>query len=234
MYLGSTIWRRLNKYSNKLSGTLSLKQLREEIELIVKPFGAKVELIPRPYAQNKLFAIGGEYDPCLTKQPITIQIYIRESLQQVYLSKKRKQEFIFQLSQTLQHELIHKHQFQRRGTKTFYTNYFYFTTGSAKRGYTTMEYLATVEEIDAYAHDLAMEIKYYYPDKDPKQVLKKLNDYSKLYTWLMYRRAFKKARWLYVRNELLKKTYQWLPYINEDSLKINKLAKTKKLDICNK
>jgi hypothetical protein len=87
--------------------------------------------------------------------------------------------------------------------------------GSAKRGCHNMDYLAMVEEVDAYAHDLAMEIKYHYPDIDPKEVLKNLNNYGNLTTWEIYKRVFKKARWKYVRNELLKKTYKWLPYVKE-------------------
>ena len=72
-----------------------------------------------------------------------------------------------------------------------------------------------VEEIDAFAHDLAMEICYHYPEHDYKNVLKFINEFDRLDTWKIYRKTFKKARWNHVRNELLRKTYRWLPDVKK-------------------
>jgi hypothetical protein len=60
-----------------------------------------------------------------------------------------------------------------------------------------------------------MEIKYHYPTENVKHVLANIDDYKNLSTWKMYRRAFKRARWNQVRNELLRKTNSWLPHIKE-------------------
>lgn len=160
--------------------------------------------------------VGGEFDPSLSKNSITIDVHIREDKGYIYFTEEKRQKYIFLLNQTLQHELVHKSQFASRGTSNFYTHHYYFTPGSSKKSAKMMKYLAMVEEIDAYAHDLAMEIKYFYPFEDPKQVLKQVNNYSDLVTWKIYSRAFKKARWPQVRNELLRKTYKWLPKINEN------------------
>jgi hypothetical protein len=215
MYLGSKIWRRLNKHSEKLIGQLTHKQFLDEVQTLLKPFGAKVELKHHDLKTKRFCIVGGEFTPGVVRTPITIFLHVNSNKSNIYMSRKKIRSFLFTLSQTLQHELVHKYQFQRSGNQRFYTHSYYYTMGSAKGGGQSMEYLAMVEEVDAYAHDLAMEIKYHYPDIDPKEVLKNLNNYDNLTTWYIYKRVFRKARWKYVRNELLKKTYKWLPYVQE-------------------
>jgi len=215
MYLGSKIWRRLNKHSDKLNGLLTHKQLQEEVQKLLKPFGAKVELKQQDLKTKKFCIVGGEFIPGVVRTPITIFLYVDSNKPQLYISKSNLKNFLFILSQTLQHELVHKHQYQSSNNQKFYTKAYHYTLGSAKSGFRDMNYLATVEEVDAYAHDLAMEIRYYYSELDPKIVLKNLNDYDELTTWRIYRKVFRKTRWKHVRNELLKKTYKWLPYVQE-------------------
>jgi len=217
MHLGPKIWKRLNKYSDKLTGKFTISQFKENLEFIIKPFGAKVIIELRSLSKNKLFAIGGEYDFSTNRQPITIFLFINQNKQQIYLSKKRKESFLFQLNQTLQHELIHKFQHAKKQEK-FYTTQYNFSKGSAKRGLSSMEYLAIVEEIDAYSHDLAMEIIYYYPEDNYKTILNNLSKYKKLYTWNLYSTTFKGARWNHIKAVLLLKTYKWLPLIKEKFL----------------
>lgn len=216
MYLGKQIWRRLNKYSEWMSGRVTSSTMREKVQEIIAPYGAKVRVTPQKVLSKRAwFMIGGEFDPCAVRRPITIDIIMREDKGYIYFTERRKQRFIFLLNQTLQHELVHKLQFINRGSQNFYTHHYYFTPGSSKTSSKKMEYLAMVEEIDAYAHDLAIEIKFFYPFDDHRQILKRINEYSDLETWKMYNKTFKKARWMHVRNELLRKTYRWLPTIQE-------------------
>jgi hypothetical protein len=85
-----------------------------------------------------------------------------------------------------------------------------------------LEYFAMVEEIDAYAHDLAMEICFNYPHMPPRDILKNINHCDGLETWKIYKKYFRKARWLHVRNELLRKTYRWLPEVERQFLWLTK------------
>lgn len=216
MYLGKQIWRRLNKYSEWAVGKVCVNTLRENVQKIIAPYGAKVRILQQKVVSKRIwFMIGGEFDPCSYHKPITIDVLIREDRGYIYFTEKRKQRFLFLLHQTLQHELVHKLQFRNRGSDNFYTHHYYFTPGSSKSSPKKMEYLAMVEEIDAYAHDLALEIKYLYPNDDPKAILKRISEYSDLDTWKMYSKTFKRARWVHVRNELLRKTYKWLPTVKE-------------------
>jgi len=219
MYIGDQIWRRFKRNSKWAVGRVSAQTIKEEVQKMIAPYGAKAELFLKKFSNKKhWFMIGGEFAPDVLRRPITIELCVNADKGYVYFTQARRERFIFLLNQTLQHELVHKLQFTNRGGNNFYTHHYYFTPGNSKSSPRTLEYLAMVEEIDAYAHDLAMEIKYYYPLDDPKQVLKHINDYIDLPTWKIYSRAFKRARWPNVRNELLRRTYRWLPHIQEKFL----------------
>lgn len=219
MYLGKQIWRRLNKNSEWISGKVFASTIEKNLKDIIAPYGAKVKIVSQKvFPKRGWFMVGGEFDPTLYRKPITLEIHIREDKGYIYFTERRKQRFIFLINQTLQHEIVHKLQFKNRGGNNFYTHHFYFTPGSSKKPSRSMEYLAMVEEIDAYAHDLALEIRFLYPLDDPKQILKNINQYKDLDTWRLYSRTFKRARWIHVRNELLRKTYKWIPTIKENFL----------------
>ena len=75
-----------------------------------------------------------------------------------------------------------------------------------------MDYLAEIDEIDCYAHDIAMEIREFYPKMDPFVVLGSINKRRKIWSWRYYRNTFKHSPdWSEVRDRLLKKIYLWLP-----------------------
>lgn len=219
MYLGKQIWRRLNNHCGWAKGTVSATTIENEVREIIRPYGAKVALKLIKFTNKKTwFMIGGEFAPDRYRQPITIEIFLNLNKGYVYFTEKRRNRFIFLLSQTLQHELVHKLQFRNRGDEKFYTEHSYFTPGTSKSSPKKLEYLSMIDEIDAHAHDLAMEIKYNYPTDDPHRILRRVGDYPDLFTWKIYSRAFRGARWAQVRNELLRKTYKWLPTIHEPFL----------------
>jgi hypothetical protein len=216
MHIGNQIWKRLNKNLEWLSGRITISRIKQELEIILKPYGAKLRVAPLSFSSPKYwFMIGGEYTPGQYHMPITIDLFHSKKRNYIYFTQKRKNRFIFLLHQTLQHELVHKYQFQTNGDDRFYTHHFHYHHGKSYSSPKRLEYLAIVEEIDAYGHDLAMEIKYHYPTENVKHVLANIDDYKNLSTWKMYRRAFKRARWNQVRNELLRKTNSWLPHIKE-------------------
>jgi hypothetical protein len=74
------------------------------------------------------------------------------------------------------------------------------------------EYLADPDEIDAYGHDIAMEIKFFYPKQDPYEVLNKIGSKRKLWSYNYYKKTFKGDDWSHIKSRLLKKTYQWIPH----------------------
>lgn len=217
MHTGNQIWKRLNVNLEWLSGAISLSKLKRELDSLLKPYGAKVKLVPISFSSKKhWYMIGGEYTPGKYHMPIDIELCYNRNKTYIYFTEKRRKRFIFLLNQTLQHELVHKIQFKTKGDEKFYTHHFYFQPGKTFSSHKRLEYLAIVEELEAYAHDLAMEIKYHYPHIDPKQIIENIDSFSNLTTWKMYRRAFKRTKWNHVRTELLRKTNKWLPHIKEN------------------
>ena len=57
-----------------------------------------------------------------------------------------------------------------------------------------------------------MEIKFYYPKKDPYEVLRNISRYKKIWSYNYYKKTFKNDDWSEVKNSLLKKAFQWLPH----------------------
>jgi hypothetical protein len=62
-----------------------------------------------------------------------------------------------------------------------------------------------------------MEIKFHYPDKNPQIILNNISKYNQLAVWKTYKKAFQGARWVHIREELLRKTNTWLPTIKDFS-----------------
>ena len=217
MYQGKRIWRRLNKNTEWMQGEVSAELFLEETKRMIAPFGANVEVIyDFRFTARTPFKIGGEFDPFRSRRPITIIIHLNPS-NLIKFTDKRRKRYIFLLNQTLQHEMLHKYQFTKRGENRFYAKVVNFTKCSSKTRLRTLEYFANMDEIDAYAHDLAMEIKFYYPNENPYFILNNINRYKQLAVWNTYRKAFQGARWVHIRETLLRKTNTWLPTIKDFS-----------------
>ena len=114
------------------------------------------------------------------------------------------------LSQVIQHETIHQLQYQHRDCHDIAKLDFRDLRGSLNE---EREYLADKDEIDAYGHDIAMEIKYHYPGKDPYNILKNISKVRKLPSYNYYKQTFKTTKWSMVKKRLLKKTYNWIKYV---------------------
>ena len=127
------------------------------------------------------------------------------------VSNENWRDFKFAVSQVCQHETIHELQWQNRDTGGEpCTLDFRNLTGSISED---KEYLADIDEIDAYGHDIAMEIKYSYPNKDPYEILKTIDSRRKVWSYIYYKKTFKGDDWSNIKNRLLKKTYQWMPHV---------------------
>jgi hypothetical protein len=75
-------------------------------------------------------------------------------------------------------------------------------------------YLAEVDEIDTYAHDIALELVFYHRN-DCFEVLRDMQS-EKVSSWLLYQSAFNGTEWSDIRNRLLKKVFQHLTRIWEN------------------
>ena len=115
--------------------------------------------------------------------------------------------FKFLLSQCIQHEKIHECQWSYRSCDE--PCHIQWREPDSNDINAEREYLADKDELDAYGHDIALEIKYFYPNSDPLKVLSNINNYKKITSWNFYKRTFKGVDWLSLKKNLLKKAYTW-------------------------
>jgi hypothetical protein len=115
------------------------------------------------------------------------------------------------LSQILQHEFIHESQFAFRPDQAERKVKVFHSDKLSKKRLTEIEYLREWCEIEAYAHDIAMEINYYYSHIRPSTVIKHIDSHRKLYSYRFYKRVFKGTDWTRLKKSLLRKIWRWIP-----------------------
>ena len=214
MYLASKINRRVDQLRGTLVGPVALEVVEQQVQQSLRPWGVKVTVQGDETLTRTEFVCSGSYDYTKRKQPIDVVLHFNHRCKNYVFTRQKWRDFRFKISQLLQHELIHKHQYSHRVGIEGDVCLYYDIKAGAKSDKEHMDYLAELDEIDAYAHDIAMEIRYFYPQQDPYQVLRNINDRPLIWSWQYYCDAFRDSDedWSDVRNRLLKKTYQWLPY----------------------
>ena len=115
------------------------------------------------------------------------------------------------LSQILQHEKIHESQFYFRPDQAERKVRVYHSDKISKKRLAQIEYLREWCEIEAYAHDIAMEINQYYSYLNPSTVMKHIDKHTKLYSYMFYKKAFKGTDWSRLKKSLLRKIWRWIP-----------------------
>jgi hypothetical protein len=174
-----------------------------------KPFGVERVRVIGVFDPD-IFSFGGEYDR--QEDKITIEFLVsRDAFDSFHLSENRWKEFKFLVSQNLQHEMIHRVQAFNR-TETFWRKFYKIEAKGPFHKLEERVYLSDVDEVEAYAHDLAMEIEFYYPKCKINDVLRNPNRFRKLTTYKVYKNAFRNTDWTNIRKMLLKKTYKNLKY----------------------
>lgn len=155
------------------------------------------------------FSVSGLFDMTTNKKYIILNV--SQYTNHLNLTNYSFNDFKFFISQVIQHETIHQDQWQyREGTEEPVKLDFRNFSGTLDE---ERDYLSDIDEIDAYGHDIAMEIKYFYPKEDPYNVLKNINKKRKIPSYTYYKHTFKNTTWTKVKNRLLLKTYGWLPYV---------------------
>lgn len=209
MYLASLIDNTLESKKNKLIGNVSYSYITGVLNRAFRekdPYRFKYEL-SKEYRKGD-FSVSGLYD--MNKDVKFIILNFPKNCKQFTVSEQNWSDFKFAISQVCQHESIHQTQWRRRSLNSKGKPPLEFRCEDM----TDIEdknYLSDVDEIDAYAHDIAMEIKYFYPQKDPEIILTNIDRYKKLWSYSYYRNTFRNTDWSEIQNRLLKKTYQWLP-----------------------
>lgn len=211
MYLAETIDAVLESNKSKLIGCKFYSHICKELNESFnndKSFVFKFETY-QDYGPED-YSVSGLYDMEEDKKYIVLNFC--KSKRKFLISPKKWKEFKFAVSQVCQHETIHQCQWSSRDSSEWKTGKpdFRNVEGSIEED---QEYLSDPDEIEAYAHDIAMEIKYFYPKKDPLKVLKNISRHKKLWSFNYYKKTFEGEDWSIIKKRLLKKTYRWLPSV---------------------
>lgn len=204
MFLAKKINKRVSQLCHALSGrsVIDHEELRSIIHDTFKPFGAKTVIVKADVPKNAL-AIGGYFEPHRIRQPITIELFLSERFDKIRLNKRDLPDTLFVLFQTICHELIHKYQYQHRDPNMVI---WYCELDDHADMTEEQVYLAEMDEIDAYAHDIALELMRFYP----KTYMDEMHwpNPAVVTSWGMYKAAFEGTEWSDIRKQLLKKVYQ--------------------------
>jgi len=212
MFLAHKINKRVAQLHHALStrSVIGHDELRKVFYEAVKPLGVRVVLIRDDLPKNA-FAIGGFYEPWRKRQPICIELFVSKKTDSHRISKKWLSNTMFTLYQTLSHELLHKQQYSHRRPDSVV--WLIPLAGGVEMD-EQQAYLAEIDEIDAYAHDIALELVFYHPD-DCFEVLRTMQSH-KISSWQLYVDAFDGTDWSEIHNRLLKKVFEHLTRIREN------------------
>lgn len=220
MYLANKIHKELKTHfspENIIGSEMTCLQVSRTMNKILQPMGARLkilrdkELIGKNGSKKEYYSFSGYYDSEKDENPIVINLHVTPTKEKFKFTQKRYNTFVFMFSQVVQHEFIHKcqHEFRPdhfdRVVKTYYSNKI------AKKRIKEIEYLSAWCEIEAYAHDIAMEIHHYYKKENPTKIMKKIDEQKYLYSYIIYKDAFKGVNWDRLKKSLLRKVWKWLP-----------------------
>lgn len=209
MILGSEIDELLESKKSKLMGQTKHTRIRNVFSRALSCHNIKFKLEYNKDFKKRDYAISGVYNTNTDK--INVIIHFTPKHELFCINDKMWNEFKFTISQTCQHELIHRYQTISRENVLDGNDPVEIKFASEKL-LEEKKYLSDLDEIEAYAHDLAMEIKHYYPKKSPYDVLRNIDRHKKLWSYFYYKRTFQTENWIKIRKRLLKKAFMWIPH----------------------
>ena len=210
MYLSKDINQRFTQNRNKFDGFVSYRSISARLRHTFKGYdNLKFKVVTFDDLDVNDYSVGGLYDQ-ITDMKYVILNFSNYSNEMLF-DDELYNDFQFLVSQTIQHETIHQDQFKHREDKGEKA------TIDFKLTYQNIVedryYLSDNDEIDAYAHDIAMEIKHFYPHMDPYFVLKTISYKRKLSSYTYYKKTFRGCDWKDIKKRLLLKTYKWIPHV---------------------
>lgn len=220
MYLASKLHKELRHHfpADEIIGQeIPYGVITKRLNNILRPLGAKIrvkrdrELKVKRGSVKQPYNFSGYYDTEKKKNAIVLNVHFSPSRNTFKFTRTNYQGFIFMLSQIVQHEFIHDSQFSFRPEQAERKVKVYHSDKISKKRLSEIEYLREWCEIEAYAHDIAMEINFYYSHLRPSTVIKHIDRHRKLYSYMFYKRAFKGTDWTRLKKSLLRKIWRWIP-----------------------
>jgi hypothetical protein len=220
MYLASKIHKELKHHfpaDDIIGREIPYGIISRKLNKIVVPMGAKLsikrdkELRLKKESKQQIYSFSGYFDTMKENNAVRIFAHFPSNRKTFKFTKTNYAGFIFMFSQVLQHEFIHESQYAFRPEHSDRLVKVHHSDKLSKQRLKQIEYLSTWCEIEAYAHDIAMEIKQYYPKVKPDNIIRHIDAYKKLYSYKPYKEAFKGTEWNKLKKSLLRKIWRWIP-----------------------
>lgn len=219
MYLASKLHKELDEHFSAdefLNKTVTYGKISAAFNKILRPLGAKARVIRDKEMKAKKgtnrhhYTVTGYFDTEKKTMPIMINIHFSSARKEFKFTKANYNGLRFMFAQTVQHEFIHKSQYAFRPEQADRSVKVYYSHPLSKERLKEIEYLSTWCEIEAYAHDIAMEIKQYHSEKNPATVISHIDSYRNIYSYSVYKKAFQGTNWDRLRKSLLRKVWRWM------------------------
>lgn len=198
-----------------LVGTsLTYRQLSHRLNRACRPLGSMVRVYrdkKRNFNKRQDFDVSAYFDTEKTHLPISLTVHVDPKREVMEFTDSVYRRFMFRVAQTLHHECIHAEQMERRAHLMERRVNVQPSKRMSKEQRKHMQYLSDHHEIEAYAHDIAMEIVTFYPRCDPMNVIKRIDAKRYLTTYRYFSRAFLNTEWESVHDLLIKKIMKWVP-----------------------
>lgn len=173
------IWEDLDRYKNKPTSFANyFKKWRTRIEWMDQKSKAKV--------YDQYVAVGGEYDP--NERQCIIQIYTKR-FSAFQFTEDTWEKFKYKVIQTLQHEMIHFMQYDRRQDECSGYVLPYKKVKHSKKN-EERKYLSEFDEIQAYAHCTLLDFKCYKPSFTTDTLISRSRRYRDSRTLYYFLKAF--------------------------------------------
>lgn len=159
-FIPKKVWSDLDDYRSDLLGLKNyFKKWRTKIVFLKEP--------TKSIIYKNYITIGGEYDPIERRCALFLYTSKPESHE---FTDKSWNSFKKRIVQTFMHELIHFMQFDRRDDN--WSNYVVsYKHSSNPKKESQRKYLATFDEIQAYAHCVLIDFKFNRPKTEVKTLL---------------------------------------------------------------
>jgi len=215
VYIASKLHKQMDLHFSPdvfIGKTLSYADVSKALNAILRPLGVSIRVVR--YASlntaRDIFDFSGYYDIQKKRNKIGVTMHVPKNRDSITITKSAYNRLIFHLSQVVQHEFIHHSQFSFRPEQAERKIKVYHSHKLSKQRVDEIEYLREWCEIEAYAHDIAMEINYFYPTRKPQAVINRIDKFTKLYSYKKYKETFKSTEWDHLRTSLLRKCWKWI------------------------
>ena len=178
MHLELKINEALDEIADQIIGLVNSSSHRKLIQDAFRQFGVKIKGdIDDAVSKDKdMIIITGEYSPWKVRQNIELVLNYAPGGRRIKMTKKVWKNLRFDLSQVLQHELIHRRQCAHiEVPKEDWSEHnckVYASKAKIPAKKKAQEYLGATEEIEAHAHCIMMELREWAPRTDSLTLLR--------------------------------------------------------------